>query len=175
MSLSRVPSFKRNCIFPQNTLTSDSLYHTHPILQFLDNYTLEGSATEWEIDAWHYRKPAEFCGTGTSCNHLFSPQSKLCLFWCEQTVTWWHCWWIGKVVLYDTKVTGGRENAIMHKLTDGILLCPQSGGDRVLTYSLLLTWNYYFKLLKVNTRPCLFCFECMKSRSPTDKPLQIER
>ena len=103
------------------------------------------------------------------------PQSELCLFWREQTVAWWHFWWIGRVVLCDAQVTGGgrRRIAIMHKLTDGILPCPQSGGNRVLTCSTQLIWKIasqrvFFRLYLSASRGAVYW-------SPADKPLQTER
>lgn len=102
------------------------------------------------------------------------PNCEFCLFWRGQTVTWWHSWWIGRVVPYDAKVTGGRGNAIMHKLTDGILLCPHSGGHHVFTYSMLLIWNE-----RINTRFSSFLFYLnawrVEHQSLADKPLQTER
>jgi len=79
MSLSRILPFKRNLIFaPKYSNLRPAPSHTYPISSLLDDYILEGSAAEQEIEARYYRRPTEF--VGTSCSHLFSRQREPCLF-----------------------------------------------------------------------------------------------
>lgn len=146
MSLSGVPSSKRNHIVPQNAPTSRSLRHAlSPSYSFL-MITFSGGKCDW---------------TGNRCMTLME--------------TRWVSWQRYKlqppvrppkrVVFVLTRANSGvmtflmnREGgpvwctsdwggggvggiAIMHKLTDGILPCPQSGGNHVLTCSMRLIWK----------------------------------